>query len=122
MSTDKMTRRRFLSEAASAAAVTVAARHAVAGSTKPPPGEKLGVAGIGVGGMGAADLRNRESQNIVALCDVDHRYAARTFKRYPKATVYKDCRRMLEKGKAIDVTGSWPPRPTTRTPSSRWRA
>ncbi|MFO8011739.1 MAG: Gfo/Idh/MocA family oxidoreductase [Phycisphaerae bacterium] len=103
MRTSRTTRRRFLAGAASAAAVGVVARHVVARADKSPPSEKLNIAGIGIGGMGAADLRHLESQHIVALCDVDRRYAAGTFKRYPKATVYTDYRRMLEKEKGIDA-------------------
>ncbi len=67
-------RRRFL--AGSAAAVFVVPRHVLGGPGHVPPSEKLNIAGIGVGGMGGGNLRNLESQNIVALCDVDHNYAA----------------------------------------------
>ena len=49
--------------------------------------------------MGAANLRALESQNIVALCDVDPDYAAATLKRYPQARVWTDYREMLEKQK-----------------------
>ena len=38
--------------------------------------EKLNIAGIGVGGRGAADLNGVASENIVALCDVDQKHAA----------------------------------------------
>jgi len=66
--------------------------------------EKLNLAGIGVGGRGAEDLRGCESENIVALCDVDSRQAGPTFKRYEKATQYSDFRKMLDKeGKNIDA-------------------
>ncbi|HEY5141550.1 MAG TPA: Gfo/Idh/MocA family oxidoreductase, partial [Methylococcales bacterium] len=41
--------------------------------------------------------------NIYALCDVDEERAFRTFKGYPKAKIYKDFRRMLEKEKSIDA-------------------
>ena len=67
------------------------------------PSNKLNIAGIGVGGMGAGNLERCESENIVALCDVDNNYAAKTFKKYPKAKVYKDYRVMLEKQKDIDA-------------------
>lgn len=67
------------------------------------PNEKLNIAGIGVGGQGGSDLRELESENIVALCDVDWGYAAKTFDRYPKANKYKDVREMLEKEKSIDA-------------------
>ncbi len=58
--------------------------------------EKLNVAGIGVGGRGAADINGAASENIVALCDVDHQHAAQTFQRFPDAKPYKDFRVMLD--------------------------
>ena len=58
--------------------------------------EKLNIAGIGVGGRGAADVNGAASQNIVALCDVDEKRAAETFKRYPNAKQYRDFRKMLD--------------------------
>jgi predicted dehydrogenase len=57
---------------------------------------KLNVAGIGVGGRGAADVNGAASENIVALCDVDEKHAAKTFERFPNAKRYKDFRRMLD--------------------------
>jgi hypothetical protein len=39
--------------------------------------EKLNIAGVGVGGRGADDLRGCSSENIVALCDVDSRQGRR---------------------------------------------
>ncbi|MDZ7637161.1 MAG: Gfo/Idh/MocA family oxidoreductase [Bryobacterales bacterium] len=44
-----------------------------------------------------------ESQNIVALCDVDPAFAAGTFARYPNAKTYRDYREMLDKQKDIDA-------------------
>ncbi len=66
--------------------------------------DKLNIAGIGVGSRGGADLVPMAvSENIVALCDVNDEYAAKTFARYPKAKKYKDFRKMLEaEGKGID--------------------
>ena len=102
MAKANVTRRRLLG-AASAAAVTIVSRHVVGGRSQTPPSEKLNIAGIGVGGMGGSNLRNLQSENIVALCDVDHAYAARTFKRYPKAKVHTDFRKMLEGQKDFDA-------------------
>ncbi len=67
------------------------------------PGNKLNIAGIGVGGMGGSNLSRCESENIIALCDVDSDYAAKTIEKYPKAKVYTDYRVMLEKEKDIDA-------------------
>src|SRR4029450_9748244 len=41
--------------------------------------------------------------NIVAICDVDEKQAAGARERYPKATFYKDFRKMLEKEKTLDA-------------------
>jgi predicted dehydrogenase len=100
----RTTRRTFLGRTALAAAtVSIVPRHVLGGDGKPAPSEKLNIAGIGVGGQGAGDLRDMESENIGALCDVDWRYAAHTFKAYPKAEVFKDYRVLLEKRKDIDA-------------------
>jgi predicted dehydrogenase len=96
-------RRRFLTTTAKAAAITIVPRQVLGGQDHIPPSEKLNIAGIGVGGMGGSNLRQLENENIVALCDVDHEYAAKTFKRYPKAKIYTDYRKMLDKQKTIDA-------------------
>jgi hypothetical protein len=79
-----------------AAAVTIVPRRVLGGARQIPPSEKVNIAGIGVGGMGAANLSNLASENIVALCDVDFNFAAGTLKKYPQAKPYKDYRKMLE--------------------------
>lgn len=95
-------RREFLGAAATAAAFTLVPRHVLGGPGRIPPSEKMNIAGIGVGGMGATNLRNLQTENIIALCDVDHAYAAKTFKRYPNAARYKNFREMLDREKGID--------------------
>lgn len=100
----RINRRQFLGRAAGAAATfTIVPRHVLGGSGHKPPSEKLNIAGIGVGGQGAGDLRNVESENIVALCDVDGERAAESFQRYPDARRYRDFRVMLDKEKGIDA-------------------
>ena len=91
-----VSRRQFIGGAA-VAAFTIVPRYVLGGPGKTPPSEKLNIAGIGVGGQGAGDLGAVGSENIVALCDVDWRHAAGTFKRYPKARQYRDFRKMLDK-------------------------
>src|ERR1700693_6377229 len=82
-----LSRRKFLSTAAAAAlagaattasAFTIVPRH-VLGRGFTPPSDTLNIAGIGVGGIGRANLIALASQNIVALCDVDWDYAAKAF-------------------------------------------
>jgi predicted dehydrogenase len=104
MQDKKICRRDFIGGAAAVAAFTILPRHVLGGPGNTPPSEKLNIAGIGVGGRGADDLRELESQNIIALCDVDEARAADTFKRYPNARKYKDFREMLDKeDKNIDA-------------------
>lgn len=69
------------------------------------PNEKLNFAAIGSGGQGHSNLRAAApTENIVALCDVDDRRAANTYKEFPKAPTYRDFRKMLDKeGSNIDA-------------------
>ena len=99
----KVSRRRFLAGSLAAATFSVVPRHVLGGSGEKPPSEKLNIAGVGVGGMGHGNVNNCSGENIVALCDVDENYASRTFKKYPKAKVWKDFRRMLDKQKEIEA-------------------
>ena len=65
---------------------------------------KLRIAAVGVGGRGAGVLKEIESEEIVALCDVDWRYAQKTFDKYPNAKKYWDWREMFkEMGDKIDA-------------------
>jgi predicted dehydrogenase len=68
------------------------------------PNEKLNIASIGAGGKASSDIDGCSHENIVALCDVDEKSAARKFKEYEKAPKYKDFRKMLDaQGKDIDA-------------------
>ncbi|NQT01809.1 MAG: Gfo/Idh/MocA family oxidoreductase, partial [Planctomycetes bacterium] len=100
----RISRRVFMSgSAAAAASLTIVPSYALGGRGNVPPSEKLNIAGIGVGGQGRWDIDNVSSENIVALCDVDWKQAADTFKQYPKARRYRDFRKMLDKEKNIDA-------------------
>src|SRR6476619_5914751 len=96
-----LSRRQFASTAAMAALSAAIVPSRVLGAQA--PGNKLNIAAIGIGGMGASNLKACEGENIVALCDVDRQYAAKTIALYPKATVYTDYRVMLEKEKGVDA-------------------
>lgn len=98
-----ITRRSFIAGSSAAAAFSIVPRHVLGGEGHTPPSEKLNIAGVGIGGKGAVDLKSVSTENIVALCDVDWRKGARTFKAYPKAKRYKDFRVMLDKQKDIDA-------------------
>jgi predicted dehydrogenase len=70
-------------------------------ATKLPtsPNEKLSIAQIGVARRGAANLEEIQSQNIVALCDVDENSLHAAAERFPRAAKYTDFRKMLESPK-----------------------
>jgi predicted dehydrogenase len=101
---NKSSRRSFLATTATAAAaITILPSNVVSGMGYKAPSDKLNIAGIGIGGMGAANLKNLKSENIVGLCDVDWKYADPTFKLFPGAKQYKDWRKMYDEiGKSID--------------------
>jgi predicted dehydrogenase len=100
-----MNRRTFLKSAAmTAAGFTLVPRHVLGGDGVTPPSEKLNIVGIGIGGQGAGDLKEMAVENIVGLVDVDYKKAANTIKTYPKASLFKDYRVMLDKmGKSVDA-------------------
>ncbi len=74
------------------------------------PDQKLRIACVGCGGKGVSDIKFVESEEIVALCDVDDVQAKKTFDKYPDVPKYKDFRIMLdEMDEQIDaVTVSTP--------------
>jgi len=89
--------------AAAAAGVTILPRHVLGGSGLVAPSDKLNIAAVGSGGMGANNIERCSHENIVALCDVDEERAAKTFQKFPEVPKYKDFRVMLEKQKDIDA-------------------
>lgn len=102
----KISRRKFLGTGAIAAAGLTVVPSTVLGKSMgyTAPSDKLNIAGVGIGGMGFANLKNLESQNIVGLCDVDWKYSQRVFDYFPKAKKYYDYRKMYEElGKSIDA-------------------
>ncbi len=81
-------------------------RSAVRGAERLSANEKLNVAGIGIGSQGGSDVNQvaELGHNVVALCDVDEKYAAKEFAKYPQARRFTDFRVMLEKmGKEVDA-------------------
>jgi len=100
-----ISRREFLGNAGGALAFTFVPRHVLGGLGYTAPSEKVNVAGIGVGGQGGVDIErinNTGEVNIIALCDVDEKYAGGMFDAYPEAKRYRDYRKMLDEEKGID--------------------
>jgi len=101
---NNFSRRSFLATSAAAAAgITILPSNVIAGLGHKAPSDKLNIAGIGIGGMGHANLKNLKSENIIGLCDVDWKYADGCFSEFPGAKKYKDWRVMYDElGKSID--------------------
>ncbi|OAV72432.1 Inositol 2-dehydrogenase [Bacteroidales bacterium Barb6] len=101
-----ISRRSFLQRGTAAAAALTIVPGSVLGKSHghTAPTDKLNIAGVGIGGMGNANLRNMEAENIVALCDVDWKYAKPVFDHYAKAKRYWDYRKLFdEMGSSIDA-------------------
>src|SRR5688572_9875554 len=60
------------------------------------PNDKLNIGIIGVGNRAEANISGVNSQNIVALCDIDEEYLRRAAEDFPKAKTYTDFRKLLE--------------------------
>ncbi len=102
-----ISRRSFLQRGAAAAAAFSIVPGSILGKSHGyvAPTDKLNIAAVGIGGMGNANLKNMEkTENIVALCDIDWKYAKGVFERHPNAKKYWDYRKMYdEMGKSIDA-------------------
>jgi predicted dehydrogenase len=94
-------RRQFAATSALAALSAAIVPRRVLGAQA--PSNKLNIAVVGVGGQGSANLKACEGEAIVALCDVDSAFTAKTVALYPQAKFYKDYRVMLDKEKGIDA-------------------
>jgi predicted dehydrogenase len=101
----KKSRRSFLKTAGLiSAGITILPRNVISGLGHKAPSDKLNIAGVGIGGKGHINLKGMSAENIVALCDVDWKYADVCFKDFPNAKKYWDWRKMFdEMGKSIDA-------------------
>ena len=105
MSNEGFSRREFLGTASLAAfGATIVPRHVLGGPGYQAPSDTLNIAAVGAGGIGTSNLAAVESENVVALCDIDWQRAQESFERFPKAARYVDFRTMLdEMGDEIDA-------------------
>jgi len=102
-----ISRRQFLKSGATAAIGLAVVPNTVLGKSfgHTAPSDKLNIAVVGIGGIGHSNINAvKETENIVALCDVNWDYAKGVFDEFPKAKRYWDYRKMLEEmGKDIDA-------------------
>src|SRR6266536_6157996 len=87
----KMNRRQFLHRAGAGVALFNILPGTLFGAEALSPNAKLNLAGIGIGSRGGADVGEVAGlgHNFVALCDVDEKYAAKEFAKYPGAKQFK---------------------------------
>ncbi len=98
-----MKKRDFLKTSVALASATLLPSSLLASFVKDK--KRLRTAHIGVGGMGAEDLKSiasHSSVDVVALCDVDSNALVKASVIYPKAKTYKDYRVMLN-NMAVDI-------------------
>ena len=96
----KSTRRKFLQSSAAATALGFTAPAILRARNL---NEKLDIAIIGSGGRGGSNMRNVESQNIVAICDVNEKNLGFGAKRHPNAETFSDFRLLYDKLKKYDA-------------------
>lgn len=111
-----LTRRDWLGGAAATAGLLAIPGQAAARRLR--PSDRVNVAVIGAGGMGAQNMAKLTSQNIVALADVDFDHVAKSFvdnkgvarpemqplkAAYDRADRFADYRRMFDARKDIDA-------------------
>jgi predicted dehydrogenase len=103
---NEISRRKFIKNMAiTTAGLTILPSTVFSGLGKIAPSDKLNIAVIGIGGVGNTNLKNvAATENIVALCDTDWKYAKHVFDENPNAKRYSDYRKMFdEMGKSIDA-------------------
>jgi predicted dehydrogenase len=100
-----MKRRQFIKSASAVVpAFYIVPRSVIGGKGYRAPSDILNIASVGAGGVCKSYIDNCNSENIIALCDVDDKRALETYKAYPHAKRYRDFRVMLEKeDKNIDA-------------------
>ncbi len=93
-----ITRRIFLRETGMALTLFNILPGRLPGADAVTPGQKLNVAGVGVGSRGGTDVSEVAAlgHNIVALCDVDENTAVKTFGKFPAAKRFTDYRVMFD--------------------------
>ena len=94
-----MKRRSFIKKSAAASAAFTIVPSFVLGGNHIPPSDTLYVGSIGVGGRGGgvvSELFATGKVKFVALCDVDDKMAAQSYKAHAGAKQYRDFRKLYD--------------------------
>ena len=123
MSEGGTTRRDFVATGSKLAlGAMIVPRHVLGGRGFQAPSDSLNIAIVGAGGMGGQNATQLGSENIVAVCDVDLDYVARSARdkttdgdgnprpegvrwkeQFERAAKYNDFREMLERERGLDA-------------------
>jgi len=104
-------RRTFLAQSAAAAVAATGFFSEVAAAPSEAPSETLRIGAIGVGNRGVDNIVavNKEpGVEIAALCDVDQKFLAYMVRGFPRASQYRDFRKMLDQAGLDAVIVSTP--------------
>ena len=99
-SASSLNRRAFLK---TAAAASIASCLAPAVVRSRQLNDRMRIAIIGCGGRGAANMRSVESEDIVALCDVDEAHLEVAAKQHPNAKKFHDFRKLFDHPDLFDA-------------------
>jgi len=95
-----VTRRKFLGASVAATTLGWTAPAILRGRNL---NEKLNIAVIGSGGRGASNMRSLESENIVAVCDVNENNLEFAARRHPRARKAIDFRKLFDHASEFDA-------------------
>ena len=93
-------RRSFLGATALGTASVIGFPHLVRCQS---PSSKLNIGYIGTGGRGGSNLRQTETENVVALCDVNANNLASAASKHPSAKTYRDFREFYANAESLDA-------------------
>ncbi len=99
-SSSQTSRRSFLGRTALGAASLMAFPSVVRSQS---PNSRLNIGYIGTGGRGGSNLRQTETENVVALCDVNANNLATAAAKHPQARTYQDFREFYTNAEDIDA-------------------
>ncbi len=103
-------RRHFLQRAAAGGAALAASGYfsSLPAAESKSPNEKLNIGCVGIMNRGADNVAGVESENIVALCDIDDKYLSAQGEKFSKARRYHDFRKLLEQSDVEAIVVSTP--------------
>ncbi len=94
--------------------VVAAFPHPAIGRAGPGPNDKLNIGLIGTAGRARDNTAGVESENIVALCDIDDRLIGQAAARFPSAKTYDDFRKLMDAATSTPWSSARPTTPTRR--------